>query len=201
APPPAAAPPSPTSGSAPQAAQTVRKVSFKRRLVLWLVLLTAFCLLGLMAVRWAGSTTLRGTVERVYEKQAEYRVEFTELDGTVHVVGNQEIHFPFFKVDTADVQARLNRLAKTKDVVDLKIWGLRIAWFSLFPNIVDIDFVRSDSERRRAQASDITEAVIQSLKKQGVLRGGEGVRDELLKAVEETLKENPIPPHQPSDSP
>lgn len=167
-----------------------RRLPWKWRALFWLFLLSSVCFCALMALRWAGSTELRGTVERVYEKQAEYRVEFTELDGTVHVVGNQEIHFPFFKVDTADVQAELNRLARTKDIVDLKIWGLRIPWFSLFPNIVDVEFVRSDSDRRRAQATEITEAVLRTLRNQGIIRGGEDVREALIKTIEESLNPN-----------
>lgn len=172
-----------------QLAQNAAKnPSWKRRFLIWFSLLVFAFGLAFLTLRWAGSTTLRGTVQRVYEKEAEYRIEFTELDGTIHVVGNQEIHFPYFKVDTADVQAQLNRMSRTGDIIDIKVWGLRIPWFSVFPNIVDMEFIRSDSEQRKVQAERIADGVLAVLTQRGVLKGGESVREEVVQAVTRALE-------------
>jgi hypothetical protein len=189
-----ATPPTPTSKTDATAKAVAvetskpKKHSWKQRILVSLFLFVFACVLGVFLIRWIGSTTLRGTIQRTYEKQAEYRVEFAELDGTIHVVGNQEIHFPFFKVDTADVQAELNHMKHTGDVVDLKVWGLRIPWFSLFPNVVDLTFVRSDSDRRRAEASRIADEVLEALRQRGILKGGDDVRDDVIQAIERGLE-------------
>ncbi|GEM_PF-1165550 len=170
------------------------KRSWKKFTIKWGILLIVALVSLFYSFRWVGSTTYRGTVQRVYETGAEYRVEFTELNGTVRVVGNADIEFPYFKVNTADVHAELNHLSTTHDIVDLKVWGLRQAWFSMFPNVVNVTFVRSNSDRLRARASLIANDIIKLLTEKSILKGGEELLPELIQSVELGLKAPDIEP-------
>ena len=167
---------------------SIEAQSWKRRIVKWLAVSAVVLMALFFSVRWVGTTTYRGTVQRVYEKGAEYRVEFAELGGSVRVVGNSEIRFPYLKVNTADVHAELNRLSETGDIIDIRVWGLRQAWFDMFPNVVDIEFVRSDSDRRRAKAEKIADEVMKALTKREVLKGGEDVRADVIGAIEKGMR-------------
>lgn len=82
--------------------------------------------------RFAGTSHIRGTVQRVYEKDREFRAEVVDEKGEVHVVSNQEIFFSYLKVDTADLHAELNRHAQIAALVDLKIWVF--AWLGSAPS-------------------------------------------------------------------
>lgn len=135
-----------------------------------------------------GTTTYRGKVQRVYEKGIEYRVEFADLEGEVHVIGNQEITFPYIKMDTADLHAALNRMSATGDIVDLRVWGFRQAWFSMFPNAIDVEFVRTDAEQLEARAGRIADEVLEELRGKSVLKGGDKVRPMVLDAVKRGMK-------------
>ncbi len=177
-----------TKAPGAEAGAQAKKRSLRSRILTALALFFGLLLLLFFAYRWAGTSTYRGTVQRVYEKGLEYRVEFTTLEGEVRVIGNAEIRFPYFKLDTADVHANLNRLSLTGDVVDLKVWGFRQAWFDMFPNVVDVTFVRSDSDRNRARAERIADAVIEKLSSKGILKGGEGLRPDIIEAVEGAIQ-------------
>jgi hypothetical protein len=165
--------------------------SLKRRFGKWLAIALVAAVALFMLYRFAGTSVHRATVQRVYEEDSVYRVEYVETDGTVHVAQNSEIIFPNFKLDTADVHAELNRLADTKDIVDLKLWGFRFSWFSVFPNVVDIEFVKSSGERRRQQAERLADVVVARLTERGVLKPGDAVREELVRALEAALAEPP----------
>lgn len=164
-----------------------KKRSLRARLATYAAVFFAVLLVLFFSYRWAGTTTYRGTVQRVYEKGMEYRVEFTTLEGEVRVVGNAEIKFPYFKLDTADVHAELNRLSLTGDVVDLTVWGFRQAWLDMFPNVIEVTFVRSDEDRSRARAERVADAVIAKLREQNVLKGGESVKPGLVEAIATAL--------------
>lgn len=164
------------------------KRSWKARILTWLLVTFACLLVAFFTIRWAGTATYRGKVQRVYEKGVEYRIEFADLGGKVRVVGNKEITFPYVKMDTADLHADLNRLSDSGDIVDLRVWGFRQAWFSMFPNAIDVTFVRSDAEQDRAKAGRIADEVLETLRQQGVLKGGDGVRPVVVEAIERGMK-------------
>lgn len=167
------------------------KRSWKQRLFLWLGGAVLVLLVLFFLYRWAGTSQYRGVVQRVYEKSNDYRAEIVDLEGNVHVVANNEIKFPYFKLDTADLHAELNRLSRTRDVVDVTEWGFRFSWFSTFPNVIGVQFVMSRQDRDRQRAEKITAAVLQHLRDKQILKGGDGVKDEVVKIVEETLTTMP----------
>lgn len=182
-----------SAGKAPdvQTAKTERPPSFKRSAGKWVLIIGGAILLCLLLYRWIGTSVYRGTVQRVYEKESEYRVEFVDLDGNVLVTGNSEIRFPYFKIDTADLHAELNRLALTKDVIDARVWGYRMAWFDMFPNLIEVEFVRSNAARKRAQAEVMTDLVIAQLVKEGAVKDGSDVRSGLVSVIERALLNPP----------
>ena len=175
--------PAPTTPVAPTSPQK----PFKKRATTWLLGAVALLLVGFIVYRWAGTSTYRGTVQRVYEKENEFRAEIVDLEGHVHVVGNKEITFPYFKLDTADLHADLNRLSKTRDVVDVKFWCFRFTFVSVFPNVIETEFVMSRQDRDRKRSERIADAVLESLRNKGHLKGGEGVRDDIVRVVGENL--------------
>lgn len=161
-------------------------VPLGRRLLGWLIVVVAISALFVLAYRWAGTSTLRGTVQRVYEKDAQYRIDFVDSSGEVHVLENDAIKFPHLKTDTADLQAELHRFSETGDEVDVTAWGFRAPFISIFPNIVDVEFVRSDTVRKKEHVRYITQSVINELIDQGVVERGEEskrMRPGLEKAV------------------
>lgn len=171
-------------GVKPGEASPKKGGGFLRFALKWLAIVVALTLLGLFLYRSAGTSTYRGTVQRVYEKQAEYRVEFAELDGNVHVVGNDEARFPYFKTNTADLHAKLNQLSRSGDIVDLKVWGFRHSWLSMFPNVVGVTHVQSASARQLARAEQIADAVISTLANRDALKKrDEDTRQAVVEAV------------------
>lgn len=164
-----------------------KKRSFKQRALIWLLAFLGVLLVVFLVYRWAGTSVYRGTVQRVYETGSEYRTELVDLKGNVHVFGNGDIKFPHFKMDTADLHAELNRLSKTRDVVDLTVWGFRMSWFSTFPNIVGAEFVMSRQERDRKRAELVTDSVLRVLLDKNLIKGGDGIKEDLVRAVEESL--------------
>ena len=182
-----------TAGKTPdvQTAKTERPPSLKRSATKWVVIIGGALLLCTLLYRWAGTPVFRGTVQRVYEKESEYRVELVDLDGNVHVTSNVEISFPYFKLDTADLHAELNRLALTKDVIEARVWGFRLAWFDVFPNLIDVEFIRSNAARKRIQAEVMTDLVVAQLIKDGALKDGTEVRAGLVSVIERALLSPP----------
>lgn len=171
----------------------VSRVPFGKRLLRWTLAMLVSVVLLAFSYRWAGTTTLRGSVQRVYEKEAHYRVEFIESSGEVHVLENEVTTFPYFKSDSADLQAALHRYARTGDIVDVKAWGFRASFLSVFPNIVEVDFVRSGAERQEARTRLVTQAVIDELIDQGIVRRGEEserMRQGLERAIETAQHES-----------
>ena len=146
-----------------------------------LLILLFFC------YQWAGTTVYRGTVQRVYEQGTDYRAEIVDQEGNVHVVGNTEIKFPYFKLDTADVHAQLNRFSQTRDLVEVKVWGLRMSWFSTFPNLIEATFVMSKSDRDRKRADRVADAVLKTLLDRGLVKGGDGLKPAIEQAVQESI--------------
>lgn len=145
----------------------------------------------LLAYRFAGTRTYVGTVQRVYEKEGEFRVELRDKDGTVLVAANEDMKFPYVKLDSADLHANLHRFAQTGDLVKAKVWGFRLEWFSVFPNVVDAEFAESKKDRTRKRAEKLADAVIHTLIDKGALKGGDGVRDDVVQAISDAL--DPLP--------
>lgn len=175
------------SPSSPNPPAPPQKKSFKRRLVTWFLVILGILFALFFLYRTLGSSEYRATVQRVYEKEGEYRVEFRDRDGKVHVAGNHDMNFPYVKVDSADLHAELHHFAQKGDTVKVKIWGFRLAWFSVFPNVISAEFAESRAERTRKQAEQIADAVLRKLLDKGVLKGGDGLREDVIQAVEESL--------------
>ncbi len=162
---------------------------FKQRAMIWLGVAALGFLAFFLTYRWAGTSTYRGTVQRVYEQSNDYRAEIVDLEGNTHVVGNREIMFPYFKLNTADLHADLNRLSKTHDLVEVTVWGFRLSWFSIFPNLIDTTFVMSRQDRDQKRAERIADAVLERLNQKGLLKGNES-RGEVIDAVKGSLEAN-----------
>lgn len=158
--------------------------SVKRFLIKWSLILVAVLLCSFFLYRAAGTSRYQGTVQRVYEKEAEYRVEFAELSGKVRVIGNSEVRFPYFKTNTADLHAELNRLATTGDIVEIRVWGFRHSWFSMFPNVINVKFVYSAKKRAEEKAEAIADAVMAALANRDALKKQDpGTRKAIVEAV------------------
>lgn len=160
----------------------------KKRLVRWAVLLGVLGLGGFLVFRWAGTSELRGTVQRVYESGPESRFEFVENDGQAYVIGNQNVAFPYFKTEAQDLHAQLVRFAHTRDVVEVNVWGLRVSWLGLFPNVISVEFAESQATRARRRATQIADAALEVLDRRGALDGGDDVRNEVIDAVQRADK-------------
>lgn len=145
----------------------------------------------ILGYRFAGTRTFTGVVQRVYEKEGEYRVELRDPRGEVLVAANHDMKFPYFKLNSADVHANLHHFAQTGDLVKTEIWGFRMEWFSVFPNVVDVTFLESKRDRTRKRAERVADAALRVLVDKGILKGGDGVRDDLIEAVGEAL--DPLP--------
>lgn len=161
------------------------------KLARFLLIVAAILIALAIAYRLAGTRSYIGVVQRVYEKEGEYRVELRDREGQVFVAKNIDMKFPYFKLNSADLHANLHRFAQTGDFVKAKIWGFRLEWFSMFPNVVDVAFAESKKDRTRKRAERVADAAIQVLTDQGILKGGDGVRDDLVRAVSEAL--DPLP--------
>jgi len=164
------------------------------------VLLTlAAIVLLFVAYRWIGTSDVRATVQRVYEDQGEFRVELVRADGKVLVAANHDMYFPHFKLDSADQQARLHNLAVSQDTAMVTVWGFRLSWFSVFPNVVEVEMVQTNVERRRALANRLSTAVLDDLRKKGAIQGGANLQADTAKTIEAVLTEQdkgpaPAPP-------
>lgn len=158
-------------------------LNWKQKLLRWTLLVFGVLLLLFFLFRWTGTSHHRGTVERVYEKGHEYRVEFWDESGKVHVVGNEDLRFPYLKLNTADLHAQLNRLAKTGDLVELKVWGFRYTWLSMFPNAISVQTLESGRARAERRAGDLAEAIEAELKNRGALKEGAEVREAIVEAI------------------
>jgi hypothetical protein len=148
----------------------------------------------LLAYRWIGTSDVRCTVQRVYEDQGQFRAELVEPGGKVLVTGNHDIYFPHFKLDSADQQAKLHNLAVSQDTALVTVWGFRLSWFSVFPNVVDVEMVQTNVERRRALANRLAGAVLEELRKKGAVQSGAGLQEDTAKAIEAVLAEQEIRP-------
>lgn len=175
------------AGAAPPAAAKKgadsKPPTWKQRLLRWSLLVVGVLLLLFFLVRLVGTTHHTGTVERVYEKGSEYRVEFWDERGKVHVVGNEDVRFPYFKLDTADLHAELNRFAKTGDLVELKVWGFRTTWLSMFPNAISVELLESGEAREERRARALAKVIEAELKNRGALKEGVQVQDAIVDAI------------------
>jgi len=183
-----------TQTNAPDKTQKRGFASTLKRGVLITIGVVVLLLLG---YRWIGTSNVRATVQRVYEDQGEFRVELVQPDGTVLVAGNHDMYFPHFKLDSADQQAQLHNLAVSQDTAEVTVWGFRLSWFSVFPNVVDVEMVQTNVERRRALASRLANAVLEELRKKGAVQGGAGLHDDTAKAIEAVLAEQERHPGAP----
>ena len=170
------------------------KVSWLRRVLHWVGFVFGTLLLLTLIYRWIGTSTVRGTVQRVYEKDARFLIEFVDTSGNVTVVENEPIRFPHFKTSTEDLYADLHRFSQTRDIVDLTTWGVRAAFMDVFPNAVAIDFVKSNQVEKQRQVERITQVVIDELIDQGIMTRGaqlEETRASLSRVIERALAEPP----------
>lgn len=186
-PPPGTAPPpkgvTPLPPPAPKAPWT-------RRFLHGVAFVFGTLFLLVLIYRWIGTSTVRGTVQRVYEKDARFLIEFVDASGNVTVVENEPIRFPHFKTSTEDLHADLHRYSQTQDTVDLTTWGIRAAFMDVFPNAVDVDFVKSNQVAKKMQAERVTRVVINELIDQGFLRrtdATEETRRNLTRVIEKAL--------------
>jgi hypothetical protein len=163
--------------------------TFKRGLLITFGLLVAV----LLAYRWIGTSDVRAVVQRVYEDQGQFRAELVEPDGKVLVIGNHDMYFPHFKLDSADQQARLHNLAVSQDTAQVTVWGFRLSWFSVFPNVVEVEMVQTNVERRHALANRLAGAVLEELRKKGAVPSGAGLHADVAKAIEAVLSEQDKP--------
>lgn len=161
--------------------------SFASTLKRGLLITVAALLVLYLGYRWLGTAEVRATIQRVYEDQGEFRVELVQTDGQVLVAANRDMYFPHFKLDSADQQAKLHNLAVSQDTARVKVWGFRLSWFSVFPNVVDVEMVQTNVERRRALASKLATAVLDELRKKGVVQGGANLHDDTAKVIEDVL--------------
>ncbi|HSC88195.1 MAG TPA: DUF1523 family protein [Polyangiaceae bacterium] len=169
-----------------QAAVPPAKRPFKQRALIWLSIAVTAFVVFFIVYRWGGTSVYRGTVQRVYEQSNDYRAEIVDLEGNTHVVGNREIMFPYFKLNTADLHADLNRLSKTHDIVEVRVWGFRLSWFSIFPNLIDTTFVMSRQDRDQQRAERIADAVVERLQQKGLLKDA-AAKGEIVDAVKTSL--------------
>lgn len=174
----------PPAGKPPQAKRSVGQ-KFRRSFLIFFGAIFAVFFL----YRWLGTVNHQGTVQRVYETGDIYHVEFVDTEGEIHVIKNDDIRFPYFKLDTADLHAELNRYAKRGDVIELKAWGFRFSWFSIFPNAISATLIEAASENHREQAQAISKRVLALLKNKGALVEGVEVQDAVAEAVEDSLKD------------
>jgi hypothetical protein len=182
-------PPAPVENSSPKG-NNASPTSWTRRLLNWMGFTFGSLLLLFVIYRWLGTSTVRGTVQRVYEKDARFLIEFVDASGNVTVVENEPIRFPHFKASTEDLHADLHRYSQTGDIVDLTTWGIRASFMDVFPNAVDVDFVKSNQAAKQLQAERIARLVINELLDQGVLRRGdasEETRRKISHVIEKAL--------------
>lgn len=146
--------------------------TFKQKALRFFLIVFGSLLLAFLLYRWTGTSVLRGHVQRVYEKGDGYKVEFVEESGEVSVLENTPIRFPHFKLETADLQAELHHFSETGDIIELKVWGLRLAWLEYYPNAIEAEFIHSNEDRKKAQVEALTEGVLNELIDQGVVTRG-----------------------------
>lgn len=179
------------------ATATTEKRSFASTLKRGLLITVGALLVLYVGYRWIGTSDVRATIQRVYEDQGEFRVELVQADGTVLVAANHDMYFPHFKLDSADQQAKLHNLAVSQDTALVTVWGFRLSWFSVFPNVVEVEMVQANVERRRALAAKLATAVLDELRKKGVVQGGANLQDDTAKAIEAVLAEQERHPGAP----
>lgn len=192
----------PPSESKPEAIAPPPR-TFKQKALRLSLIVFGSLLLAFLLYRWAGTSVLLGHVQRVYEKGNGYKIEFVEKSGEVSVLENTPIRFPHFKLETADLQAQLHHFSETGDIIELKVWGLRLSWLEYYPNAIEAEFVSSNEDRRKAQVQAISYGVMNELIDQGVVTRGpesEKVRPGLEAAISRGLKE-PSSSNSPPSSP
>lgn len=173
-------------------AQTqAEKKPLKQRIGKWGAIIVVALILAFFLFRFIGSTSYTGTINRVYEKTSEYRVELEAPDGEVHVFKNAELRFPYLKFDTADLQAQLQSYQRNEDIVKVRAWGFRSTVFSWFPNVIDVDLVRKSREAKRQRAEQIVDMTLELMttKKAISAEYAEGASRQALREelVEKTL--------------
>ncbi len=173
--------------------EVTKKSSFKRGLIKWTLIVLVAAAALFFVYRWSGTNDYVGVVQRVYESQSDYRIEFAEDSGEVLVVGNNDIKFPYMKLDSADLHAELHRLAESGDTVRLSIWGFRQSWLSTFPNVLDVELLSTQKERISARAVQLNNAIEEMMRRKGVLPKQDGFKEDLQRTLEDTLAQ-PAPP-------
>jgi hypothetical protein len=77
-------------------------------------------------------------------REIQYRIETVYADSSTPLIfRNEDAGFlpPYFKFDSADLQANASRIARNCPDVPVKVHGysMRIAWLSMFPNATSIE--------------------------------------------------------------
>lgn len=167
--------------------------SFKKAILV----VVGVAILLLLGYRWAGTSTVRVTVQRVYEDQGDFRAELVQKNGEVLVVANHDMKFPHFKLDSADKHAELHNLVLNQDVADVTVWGFRFTWMDMFPNVVDVHVVQTNQERRKALADRLATAVLEHLREKGAVPAGAGLHAGTVEVIESVLAQEPGRPTVP----
>jgi len=126
---------------------TDKKKKSGRPIVLGVIAIFLLGFGGCTAYKWTGTGLYQGTVQRVYEKTNEYRVEFVTQNGETKVFTNADSSFPYWKTNSADVQAGLNSAVGNGDVIEVTTWGWRVSFSSSFPNVVDYEVIESPKQQ------------------------------------------------------
>lgn len=168
--------------------------STRARLKRYAIVTGVVVLLLIVLYRWLPTSTYQGTVQRVYEKVGEYRVEMYTEDGEVRVFTNSEMRFPYLKFNTADLQANLDRAVREGDLVQIGVWGIRSSFLSTFPNIVRFKVLSSGDAVRRGRTDRIVRAVMSELRARQLVPAGDEaeLEDALIQVVEEAESPPPL---------
>jgi len=159
-----------TDTDAPKNTESNKTSSFGAKLKKWGAVLVLSLVALFFLFRWGGTSTYEGTIQRVYEKTSDYRVEMLTEDGEVRVFSNREIRFPYLKFDTADLQGAFSNHQRSGDVVRVKVWGFRSAMFSWFPNVLRVDVIAAAEGRNKALAKAIAKEVLTVLTQEQALK-------------------------------
>ncbi len=107
-----------------------------------------------------------GTVENAAGQRDIRFIETVRPNGKVFVYRNEDTGWiwpPFFKYDSANLQAEATNLRSTAadpQWVSITSYGWRMPWLSTYPNAISIDTLAGPDERPRNWAAVITCAVL-----------------------------------------
>ncbi|MHA1948241.1 MAG: DUF1523 family protein [Candidatus Thorarchaeota archaeon] len=125
-----------------------KKKSSARPLILGVIAIALMGFGGCTVYKWTGTGTHTGIVQRAYEKADKYRIEFVTNKGDVLVFENKDSTFPYFKTNTANIQADFSKAEKDGSEVEVVTWGWRNSMASWFPNVISLEVKDSDKTKK-----------------------------------------------------